>query len=50
MRDYKVYVPFGVYLTIILGGRAGYRMIDNEQGAYRRVGYLSFNIQQARVE
>ena len=28
-----------VYLTIILRGRAGYRMIDNQRGAQRRVGY-----------
>ena len=25
--------PTGLYLTIILRGRAGYRMIDNQRGA-----------------
>ena len=28
-----------IYLTIILRGRAGYQMIDNQRGAQRRVGY-----------
>ena len=28
-----VYVYIYVYLTIILRGRAGYRMIDNQRGA-----------------
>ena len=28
-----------MYQTIILRGRAGYEVIDNQRGTYRRVGY-----------
>ena len=30
------------YLTIILQGRAGYEMIYNQRGAWRRVGFDHF--------
>ena len=38
------------YLTIIPWARVGYKMVNSQRGAKRRVGYNQSHIQQARME
>ena len=38
----RIYIYIFIYLAIIPRGRAGYEMIYNQRGAYRRVGYDHF--------